>query len=86
MEYIFDDIEICECIGTFEDEYVYDEDDDYVGDSLDDYYIYKQTRVIKVQGHSWTSEGRPTEDLTDDDWADMFIDDDGCAQTPHHTI
>lgn len=24
MEYIFDDIELCECIGTFDDEYVYD--------------------------------------------------------------
>lgn len=24
MEYIFEDIEICECIGEFEDEYVYD--------------------------------------------------------------
>ena len=24
MEYIFDEIESCECIGTFEDEYVYD--------------------------------------------------------------
>ena len=24
MEYIFDDLEVCECIGIFEDEYVYD--------------------------------------------------------------
>ena len=24
LEYIFDEIEICECVGTFEDEYVYD--------------------------------------------------------------
>ena len=24
MEYIFEDIELCECIGEFEDEYVYD--------------------------------------------------------------
>ena len=24
FEYIFDDIEICECVGYFEDEYVYD--------------------------------------------------------------
>lgn len=32
FEYIFDDIEVCECIGTFEDEYVYDiemEDDSH---------------------------------------------------------
>jgi hypothetical protein len=24
LEYIFDEIEICECVGSFEDEYVYD--------------------------------------------------------------
>lgn len=24
MDYIFEDIEVCECIGYFEDEYVYD--------------------------------------------------------------
>ena len=24
MEYILDDLEVCECIGIFEDEYVYD--------------------------------------------------------------
>ena len=24
FEYFFDDIEICECVGCFEDEYVYD--------------------------------------------------------------
>lgn len=24
LEYIFDEIEVCECIGMFEDEYVYD--------------------------------------------------------------
>ena len=76
VTYLYKDDDDCE----------YDEDGDYVGDTLDDDFIYKQTRVIKVQGHSWISDGRPSEDLTDDDWRDRFIDDEGFAQTPHHTI
>ena len=70
----------------YEDDCEYDEDGDYVGDSLDDDFIYKQTWVTKVQGHSWTSGGGPTEEITDEDWADRYLDDENLARTPHHTL
>lgn len=59
LEYIFDDIEICECIGMFEDEYVYDlemmdETHTFVADDIlvhNSLYLSYDPLIKSIKGH-----------------------------------
>lgn len=72
MEYIFDDLEVCECVGMFEDEYVYDiEMDDPTHTFIANDILVHNSLYMSYDGLLDTIEG--VENWTPEQKADFIV-------------